>query len=191
MLSNFDDIAWSNLDDDLAFAEDGGQQQGEIQVVFHDDNDKAAKKARDSEANLRRTQNDVPSWHAWSTVSGEMTALGAEAAKRQELPADDHNAHGDAEVQENDSERVECKLIVIQEENTRLRPSIANAPFWNLIYQITRGTTRSWSQYPKMWTNPLMLQMATLMATPNDLWMILTTNQGKPTEVLTSTASAV
>lgn len=95
------------IDDDLAFAEDGGQQQGEIQVVFQDDNDKAAKKARDSEANLRRTQNAVPSWHAWSTVSGEMTALGAEAAKRQELPADDGHAKGDAEVQENDSERVE------------------------------------------------------------------------------------
>ncbi|KAG0050448.1 hypothetical protein BGZ83_004797 [Gryganskiella cystojenkinii] len=94
-------------DDDLAFAEDGGQQQGEIQVVFEDDNDKAAKKARDTAANLRRTQNAVPSWHAWSTVSGEITALGTEAMKRQELPVDDTNGDGDGEVLENDSERVQ------------------------------------------------------------------------------------
>lgn len=127
------DIACCNIDDDLAFAEDGGQQQGEIQVVFQDDNDKAAKKARDSEANLRRTQNAVPSWHAWSTVSGEMTALGAEAAKRQELPADDHNAHGDAEVQENDSERVECKMTITQKKIALLLLSIAKTTSWNRI----------------------------------------------------------
>ncbi|KAF9926456.1 hypothetical protein BGZ75_007467 [Mortierella antarctica] len=94
-------------DDDLAFAEDGGQQQGEIQVVFQDDNDKAAKKARESEAMNKRRQNAVPSWHAWSTVSGEMTALGAEAARRQDIPMDDTNADGEGEVLENDSERAE------------------------------------------------------------------------------------
>ncbi|KAF9425628.1 hypothetical protein BGZ94_007376 [Podila epigama] len=89
-------------DDDLAFAEEGGQQQGEIQVVFQDDNDKAAKKARETEAMKKRQQNAVPSWHAWSTVSGEMTALGAEAAKRHDLPMDDNKADGEAEVLEND-----------------------------------------------------------------------------------------
>ncbi|KAG0202816.1 hypothetical protein BGX28_004765 [Mortierella sp. GBA30] len=100
-------VARTHDDDDLAFAEDGGQQQGEIQVVFQDDNDKAAKKARESEALKKRQQNAVPSWHAVSTVSGEMTALGAEAAKRQDIPADDANADGEGEVLENDSERVE------------------------------------------------------------------------------------
>ncbi|KAG0256106.1 hypothetical protein BG011_004739, partial [Mortierella polycephala] len=94
-------------DDDLAFAADGGQQQGEIQVVFQDDNDKAAKKARESEAMKKRQQNAVPSWHAWSTVSGEMTALGAEAAKRHDIPVDDANADGEGEVLENDTERDE------------------------------------------------------------------------------------
>ncbi|KAF9923526.1 hypothetical protein FBU30_006426 [Linnemannia zychae] len=94
-------------DDDLAFAEDGGQQQGEIQVVFEDDNDKAAKKARENEAMKKRQQNAVPSWHAWSTVSGEMTALGAEAAKRLDLPMDDTKAEGVAEVDEKDSAREE------------------------------------------------------------------------------------
>ncbi|KAG0285046.1 hypothetical protein BGZ96_010654 [Linnemannia gamsii] len=94
-------------DDDLAFAEDGGQQQGEIQVVFEDDNDKAAKKARENEAMKKRQQNAVPSWHAWSTVSGEMTALGAEAAKRLDLPMDDGKAEGEAEVDERDSAREE------------------------------------------------------------------------------------
>ncbi|KAG0242492.1 hypothetical protein B0O80DRAFT_493525 [Mortierella sp. GBAus27b] len=89
-------------DDDLAFAADGGQQQGEIQVVFQDDNDKAAKKAREAEAQKKRQQNAVPSWHAWSTVSGEMTTLGAEAAKRQEMPIDGTDADGDGEVLEND-----------------------------------------------------------------------------------------
>lgn len=57
----------------------------------------------------KRRQNAVPSWHAWSTVSGEMTALGAEAARRQEIPMDDTNADGEGEVLENDSERAECK----------------------------------------------------------------------------------
>ncbi|KAF9438848.1 hypothetical protein BGZ76_003873 [Entomortierella beljakovae] len=91
-------------DDDLAFAEDGGQQQGEIQVVFQDDNDKAAKKARESEAQKKRQQNAVPSWHAWSTVSGEMTALGAEAAKRHDLPTDGPDADGEGgETLEDDS----------------------------------------------------------------------------------------
>ncbi|KAF8985471.1 hypothetical protein BGZ46_004064 [Entomortierella lignicola] len=94
-------------DDDLAFAEEGGQQQGEIQVVFQDDNDKAAKKARESEAQKKRQQNAVPSWHAWSTVSGEMTALGAEAAKRHDLPADGPDADGEGEVLEDDSGRDE------------------------------------------------------------------------------------
>ncbi|KAK3813989.1 MAG: hypothetical protein J3Q66DRAFT_30980 [Benniella sp.] len=88
-------------DDDLAFAADGGQQQGEIQVVFQDDNDKAAKKAREAEAHKKRQQNALPSWHAWSTVSGEMTTLGAEAAKRQEMPVDAEE-DGDGEVLEND-----------------------------------------------------------------------------------------
>ncbi|KAG0264599.1 hypothetical protein DFQ27_001120 [Actinomortierella ambigua] len=92
-------------DDDLAFAADGGQQPGEIQVVFQDDNDKAAKKAREAEAQKKRQQNAVPSWHAWSTVSGEMTALGAEAAKRHE-PLDDGKVEGE-EVTENDLERGE------------------------------------------------------------------------------------
>ncbi|KAG0234817.1 hypothetical protein BGW41_000996 [Actinomortierella wolfii] len=92
-------------DDDLAFAADGGQQPGEIQVVFQDDNDKAAKKAREAEAQKKRQQNAVPSWHAWSTVSGEMTALGAEAAKRHE-PMDDGKIEGE-EVTENDLERGE------------------------------------------------------------------------------------
>ncbi|KAG0363137.1 hypothetical protein BC939DRAFT_459143 [Gamsiella multidivaricata] len=94
-------------DDDLAFAADGGQQPGEIQVVFQDDNDKAAKKARESEAQKKRQQNAVPSWHAWSTVSGEMTALGAEAAKRHDLPVDGTEADGEGEVLENDTERDE------------------------------------------------------------------------------------
>ncbi|KAF8924071.1 hypothetical protein EDD21DRAFT_419003 [Dissophora ornata] len=94
-------------DDDLAFAEDGGQQQGEIQVVFQDDNDKATKKARESEAQKKRQQNAVPSWHAWSTVSGEMTALGAEAAKRHDLPVDGAEADGEGEILENDTERDE------------------------------------------------------------------------------------
>ncbi|KAF9301546.1 hypothetical protein BGZ74_006588 [Mortierella antarctica] len=88
-------------DDDLAFAEDGGQQQGEIQIEFQYDNDKAAKKAKEKEAMKKRQQNAVPSWHAWSTVSGEMTALGAEAAKR-DLLVDDHKADGEGEVLEND-----------------------------------------------------------------------------------------
>ncbi|KAI1300117.1 hypothetical protein EDD11_006296 [Mortierella claussenii] len=92
-------------DDDLAFAEDGGQQQGEIQVVFQDDNDKAAKKARENEANKKRQQNAVPSWHAWSTVSGEMTTLGAAAAKMQDLPAHGGDMDGEGEVLENDSDR--------------------------------------------------------------------------------------
>lgn len=105
--------ALCHLDDDLAFAEDGGQQQGEIQVVFEDDNDKAAKKARENEAMKKRQQNAVPSWHAWSTVSGEMTALGAEAAKRLDLPMDDTKAEGEAEVDERDSAREECELIDI------------------------------------------------------------------------------
>ncbi|KAF9899080.1 hypothetical protein BX616_003294 [Lobosporangium transversale] len=91
-------------DDDLAFAEDGGQQQGEIQVVFQDDNDKAAKKARENEANKKRQQNAVPLWHAWSTVSGEMTTLGAAAAKLQELPADGADADENEDV-EDDTER--------------------------------------------------------------------------------------
>ncbi|KAG0306574.1 hypothetical protein BGZ98_002138 [Dissophora globulifera] len=91
-------------DDDLAFAEDGGQQPGEIQVVFQDDNDKAAKKARESEAHKKRQQNAVPSWHMWSTVSGEMTALGAEAAKRHDLPADGAEADGEGEVLENNTQ---------------------------------------------------------------------------------------
>lgn len=61
----------------------------------------------------KRQQNAVPSWHAWSTVSGEMTALGAEAAKRLDLPMDDTKAEGEAEVEERDSAREECKLINI------------------------------------------------------------------------------
>jgi transcription initiation factor TFIIE subunit alpha len=76
-------------------------------VVFEDDNDKAAKKARENEAMKKRQQNAVPSWHAWSTVSGEMTALGAEAAKRLDLPMDDTKAEGEAEVEERDSAREE------------------------------------------------------------------------------------
>ncbi|KAF9585469.1 hypothetical protein BGW38_002260, partial [Lunasporangiospora selenospora] len=94
-------------DDDLAFAEDGGQQPGEIQVVFQDDNDKAAKKARESEAMKKRQQNAVPSWHAWSTVSGELTALGAEAAKLHHMPDDDGKVDGENEVLELDTDRDE------------------------------------------------------------------------------------
>jgi len=56
----------------------------------------------------KRQQNAVPSWHAWSTVSGEMTALGAEAAKRQDLPMDDSKAEGETEIDERDSAREEC-----------------------------------------------------------------------------------
>ena len=69
--------------------------------MFQDDNDKAAKKAREAEAHKKRQQNALPSWHAWSTVSGEMTTLGAEAAKRQEMPVDAEE-DGDGEVLEND-----------------------------------------------------------------------------------------
>lgn len=93
----------------MAFAEDGGQQQGEIQIEFQDDNDKAAKKNREKEAMKKRQQNAVPSWHAWSTVSGEMTALGAEAAKR-DLLMDDPKADGEGEVLENDLDGDDCKL---------------------------------------------------------------------------------
>lgn len=96
------------IDDDLAFAEDGGQQQGEIQIEFQYDNDKAAKRAKEKEAMKKRQQNAVPSWHAWSTVSGEMTALGAEAAKR-DLLVDDPKADGEGEVLENDLDGDDCK----------------------------------------------------------------------------------
>ncbi|KAF9351012.1 hypothetical protein BGX34_000858 [Mortierella sp. NVP85] len=86
-------------DDDLAFAADGGQQQGEIQVVFQDDNDKAAKKAREAEAHKKRQQNALPSWHAWNAEEYYAKMQG----EGESFETTDTNHHGSKRVQD-DSE---------------------------------------------------------------------------------------
>jgi hypothetical protein len=103
--------------------------------VFQDDNDKAAKKAREAEAQKKRQQNAVPSWHAWSTVSGEMTTLGAEAAKRQEMPIDGTDADGDGEVLENDFGD-ECKCSDSESQQAMLASHLGN-PWIDLLAQLT------------------------------------------------------
>ncbi|KAJ3742700.1 TFIIE alpha subunit-domain-containing protein [Lentinula detonsa] len=61
-------------------AEDEG-----IGVVIASDKDEATRKMeRDAQAELKRQQNALPSWHLKSTISGDLTALGVKENARTE-----------------------------------------------------------------------------------------------------------
>lgn len=56
-----------------------------VGVVIASDKDEATRKMeRDAQAELKRQQNALPSWHLKSTISGDLTALGIKESARAE-----------------------------------------------------------------------------------------------------------
>jgi len=69
-------------EDGLKIATGAGKvQQVEIHMV-EDEDEEEKRKERQKNADEKRRQNALPSWHTTSTVSGEKTALGIQAEER-------------------------------------------------------------------------------------------------------------
>lgn len=59
---------------------DGKQQEQNIGVVLSVDKDEATRRReREEEAEMKRQQNALPTWHLKSTISNDLTALGIQA----------------------------------------------------------------------------------------------------------------
>jgi transcription initiation factor TFIIE subunit alpha len=70
-----------------------------VGVVIASDKDEATRKMeRDAQAELKRQQNALPSWHLKSTISGDLTALGIKENARAEAAV----ANGSAPVSNDD-----------------------------------------------------------------------------------------
>ncbi|KZS87247.1 hypothetical protein SISNIDRAFT_537784 [Sistotremastrum niveocremeum HHB9708] len=78
--------------DGLMIAGGGPAFEDRIGVVMSIDKDEATRKAeREQEAAAKRQQNQMPSWHTKSTISGDLTALGI--AQANALEKESANSH--------------------------------------------------------------------------------------------------
>ncbi|KZT37453.1 hypothetical protein SISSUDRAFT_987643 [Sistotremastrum suecicum HHB10207 ss-3] len=78
--------------DGLMIAGGGPAFEDRIGVVMSIDKDEATRKAeREQEAAAKRSQNQMPSWHTKSTISGDLTALGI--AQANALEKESANSH--------------------------------------------------------------------------------------------------
>ncbi|KAL0062796.1 hypothetical protein AAF712_010334 [Marasmius tenuissimus] len=103
VLPPFDAAAWIKTNLVLRDAADSNQAGGGLKiagsgpssarddgigVVISDDKDEATKRMeRDAQAELKRQQNALPTWHLKSTISGDLTALGVKESARAEAVA--------------------------------------------------------------------------------------------------------
>jgi len=81
---NFTEVDKETEDDGLKIA--GGRHAIDegIGIVIRTDKDEATKKEeREREAEAKRQQNQMPSWHLKSTISGDLTALGIQQQARE------------------------------------------------------------------------------------------------------------
>jgi len=81
---NFTEVDKETEDDGLKIA--GGRHALDegIGIVIQTDKDEATKKEeREREAEAKRQQNQMPSWHLKSTISGDLTALGIQQQARE------------------------------------------------------------------------------------------------------------
>ncbi|KAJ4490269.1 TFIIE alpha subunit-domain-containing protein [Lentinula aciculospora] len=69
----------------IAGADPNQPEDDGIGVIIASDKDEATRKMeRDAQAELKRQQNALPSWHLKSTISGDLTALGIKENARAE-----------------------------------------------------------------------------------------------------------
>lgn len=103
VLPSFDAAAWIKTNLVLRDAADSNQAGGGLKiagsgpssarddgigVVISNDKDEATKRMeRDAQAELKRQQNALPTWHLKSTISGDLTALGVKENARAEAAA--------------------------------------------------------------------------------------------------------
>ena len=79
----------------IAGASGDGKHEDTIGIVLSVDKDEATQKAeRDKEAAAKRMQNQMPSWHLKSTISGDLTALGIKETAREDTHT---NGNGEAD----------------------------------------------------------------------------------------------
>ncbi|KAL1917931.1 uncharacterized protein VTP21DRAFT_3765 [Calcarisporiella thermophila] len=94
-------------DKELALAQDTGAAQADIVVVIKEDNE-AAKRARQAEAEKKREQNALPIWYQASTIgpaSGEVTATATDNSSVVDAEEEKWEETGDSgDMDEEDTE---------------------------------------------------------------------------------------